>query len=148
MNTIEISRLMHMTPNFAGVVPCCEIDQFKKEDVVGLIVNTDPHDKPGEHWVALYKEGERLSFFDSFGRRMEEFEEPFASIMRDFSSRLQVTSNRMQYQNIFTDTCGLWSIYYILTRVWNVSFSGFTNDTFENEKELERQLNIIGIDLN
>ena len=143
MNTIEISKMMHLTPNFRGVVPCCEIEQFRKHDVFGLIVNTDPHDKPGQHWIAIYKDGGKLSFFDSFGRTMGEFPEPFASIMNDFAARLQVKSNRMQYQNILSDTCGQWSIYYILSRLYNVDFRGFSSDTYKNEQELNRQLTIV-----
>ena len=63
---------MHMTPDFYGVVPCCEIEQFKRHKVVGLIVNTDPHNKAGKHWIGLYKEGQMLNFFDSFGREIKE----------------------------------------------------------------------------
>ena len=55
MNTDELARVMHMTPDFYGILPCCEIEQFKKHNVVGLIVNTDPHNKAGKHWIGLYK---------------------------------------------------------------------------------------------
>ena len=144
MNTSDLANLMHMTPDFYGVVPCCEIEQFKKHDVVGLIVNTDPHDKPGQHWIGLYKNGASLNFFDSFGREMQEFTEPFASIMKDFSSGLKVRSNHMHYQNAFTDTCGLWTLYYILSRICEIEvFNDFTNDTVKNEVELEKRLNML-----
>ena len=33
----------------------------------GLIVNTDPIDKPGQHWVAMYFPNEGEEFFDSYG---------------------------------------------------------------------------------
>ena len=144
MNTLQIAKVMHMAPDFRGVVPCCEIEQFKKHDVFGLIVNTDPHNKPGQHWIAIYKVGRKLSFFDSFGRSMGEFKDPFASIMRNFSTQLQVTTNKMQYQNMLTDTCGQWAIYYILTRICRVKFTGFSSDTLKNEKELARQLKVMG----
>ena len=33
-----------------------------------LILNTDPKDKPGTHWLALYVQTDgRIEFFDSFG---------------------------------------------------------------------------------
>jgi len=144
MNTSDLAKLMHLAPDFYGVVPCCEIEQFKKHDVVGLIVNTDVHDKPGQHWIGLYKDGNTLNFFDSFGRKMQEFSDPFASIMRDFSSGLKVRSNHMRYQNVFTDTCGLWTLYYILSRICEIEvFSDFTNDTVKNEIELEKRLSIL-----
>ena len=144
MNTFELARVMHMAPDFYGVVPCCEIEQFKKHDVVGLIVNTDPHDKPGAHWIGLYKKGKTLNFFDSFGREMQEFTEPFARIMKDFASGCKVESNKRQYQNDFTDTCGRWTLYYILSRICEIEvFSDFTYDTVENEIELDKRLNML-----
>lgn len=143
MNTLELAEVMHMTPNFYGVVPCCQIEQFKKYNEVSLIVNTDPHDQPGEHWVGIYKEGDTMYFFDSFGREMQEFTEPFASIMKDFASGVQVVSNRMKYQNDLFDTCGHWTYYYILTKSCGVDFSNFSNDTMKNELELIRQLKVI-----
>ena len=115
MNTFELARVMHMAPNFYGVVPCCEIEQFKKHDVVGLIVNTDPHDKPGQHWIALYKKGKMLNFFDSFGREMQEFTEPFASIMKDFASDCKVESNKRNIRMTLATlaVAGLCIIYYL-----------------------------------
>ena len=144
MNTDELAQVMHMAPNFYGVVPCCEIEQFKRHSDVGLIVNTDPHNKPGEHWVGIYKEGETLYFFDSFGREIKEFAEPFASIMKDFSSGLQLVTNRMQYQDVLYDTCGRWTYYYIFAKMCGgVDFKEFTQDTVANELELVTQWNLI-----
>ena len=144
MNTDELARVMHMTPDFYGILPCCEIEQFKKHNVVGLIVNTDPHNKAGKHWIGLYKEGEMLNFFDSFGRDIKDFSEPFASIMKDFSSGLQLVTNKMQYQNVLYDTCGRWTYFYIFSRICGrVDFREFTQDTFKNELELDKQWTII-----
>ena len=140
MNTSEIARVMHMTPDFYGVVPCCLIEQFKGREVAALIVNTDPHDKPGRHLVGLYLERDAIYFFDSFGRDIEEFEDPFASIVRDFASGCRIITNKKQYQSYWSDTCGLWSIYYIISKTCNVvDFSEFTENTLENEQELRRQ---------
>ena len=140
MNTNEIAQVMHLCPDFRGVWPCCEIDKFKKEDCCGLIVNTDPHNKPGQHWIGIYKRGQDISFFDSFGRDIAEFEEPFASIMKDFVSGLTADINQKQYQDDDADTCGHWSYYYVLSRICGVNdFSEFTNDTVKNEIELIRQ---------
>ena len=47
----ELPDLMHMQQPFA------------------LVFNTDPHDKPGQHWLAIYgpSDGPLKFFFDSFG---------------------------------------------------------------------------------
>ena len=144
MNTSELTQVMHMAPDFYGVIPCCEIEAFKKYNVVALIVNTDPHNAPGEHWVGVYKKGDTIEFFDSFGRFINQFEEPFSSIMRDFVSGHKVITNRKQYQNDLSDTCGYWTYYYILSRICGItSFVEFKNDTLKNEIELFNQLNYV-----
>lgn len=36
------------------------------------IINTDEANKPGVHWLAVYKEGDILYGYDSFGRPMDK----------------------------------------------------------------------------
>lgn len=40
-------------------------------DKFGMVINLDPHDKPGSHWVALYTDFEKnqIYFFDSVGKK-------------------------------------------------------------------------------
>ena len=35
---------------------------------IGIVFNIDPHDKPGQHWIALFCDlnKEEISFWDSF----------------------------------------------------------------------------------
>lgn len=42
-----------------------KIDQF------GMVINLDPHDKPGSHWVSLYTNFDKnqIYFFDSVGKK-------------------------------------------------------------------------------
>ena len=42
-----------------------------KIDKFGMVINLDPHDKPGSHWVALYTDFEKkqIYFFDSVGKK-------------------------------------------------------------------------------
>ena len=146
MNTIEIARVMHMAPDFRGVVSSCDFDSFKKYEVVGFISNTDPHNKAGQHWIGVYKKGDTVEFFDSFGRDINEFAEPFASIMKDFTSGFQLITNKKQYQNSLYDTCGRWTYYFIISRICGVvNFDEFTQDTFANELELSVQWDYINV---
>ena len=68
MNSLDIERILNANClQFRGVYSS---DTLPVGDIKGLIVcNTDPHDKPGEHWVAMYFDGERGEYFDSFGRK-------------------------------------------------------------------------------
>jgi hypothetical protein len=47
----------------------------------GYILNTDPSDKPGSHWVAMYltEDGER-EFWDSYGQAPGFYSQNFTQI--------------------------------------------------------------------
>lgn len=32
-----------------------------------MVINTNPHDKPGAHLVCLYLDGDTVEYFDSYG---------------------------------------------------------------------------------
>ena len=53
-----------LKPKFYGVVPCDGLPKSPVKDMTkpkGYIVNTDPHDQPGQHWIALWTQGNVLS---------------------------------------------------------------------------------------
>ncbi len=79
-------------------VPCC------------LIVNTDPHNKPGSHWVLLYLPSEGIvEFFDSYGR------EPYNWGL--LKSRYVVVTNKKQVQSSLSSVCGAHCLYVAFHRV-------------------------------
>ena len=48
-----------------------EHNKDEKIDQFGMVINLDPHDKPGSHWVSLYAnlDKNQIYFFDSFGKK-------------------------------------------------------------------------------
>ena len=42
-----------------------------KTTLQGYIVNTDPHDQPGQHWLAVWTEGNVCEVLDSYALPME-----------------------------------------------------------------------------
>ena len=45
-----------LEPHFYGTVPCNKLPRHPQKDrSVGYIVNTDPHDQPGRHWIEPWK---------------------------------------------------------------------------------------------
>lgn len=55
------------TKKFKGVFPYDVMPKIKRGESV--ILNTDSHDKPGEHWTSIYrKSNTQYYFFDSYGR--------------------------------------------------------------------------------
>lgn len=142
INTIGIARLMHLTPHFYGVMACNRITQFRNIDEASFILNTDPDFKPGEHWVGIYIKNNQLFFFDSFGRNIEQFEDPFKTIMLNFTVEYEVITESKRLQNIFNDSCGYWVAYYIFCKTCKQNgFDHFVTDTYVNESMLKAQMN-------
>ena len=77
-----------------------------------LIMNTDPKDQPGTHWLALYAPSARsIELFDSFG-----FFPSMYSL--DFVDRLH---SSYSFQSPSTSVCGYYCIVYIYLRSHNYS---------------------------
>ena len=79
------------------------------------IVNTDPIDKPGQHWIALYYAGLGKSqgeFFDSYALRPEAYKhDTWKKCFREFDG----FTRPLQQWN--SDVCGDYTIYFLYRRV-------------------------------
>lgn len=59
---------------FKGVFPSDELPKSpSKTTTAAYIVNTDPHDKPGKHWLALWVENGVCEIMDSYGMPLEYY---------------------------------------------------------------------------
>ena len=106
MNSDEIDRFLRSRlPDFDGVF----IVDNMPENLHLLVCNTDPSDKPGRHWIAIYIENGRGDFFDSFGRR------PNADFERYMNRHcLSCNFNDKQLQSVVSKFCGYYCIYFCL----------------------------------
>jgi hypothetical protein len=52
------------SPSFGGVYPRDLL--LETLDQKAIVINTDPHDKPGAHWVCLYVTSPVVEYFDSY----------------------------------------------------------------------------------
>jgi hypothetical protein len=83
--------------------PCC------------LIANTDPHDRRGQHWVAMYASSPtRVEFFDSYGMPPEVY----ASLRIRFAIH---SYNTQPLQSVFSNACGHYCVYFLCARVYDSS---------------------------
>jgi hypothetical protein len=98
-------------------------DQIKKgKNKIGVIFNTDPHDKDGEHWISLFiniKKGS-IFFFDSAGDKAPKQVMKFVKMVTDQGKKLEEPIDfkfdqnypvEHQYKNT---ECGVYSIYFII----------------------------------
>ena len=65
-----------LEPHFYGTVPCSKLPRHPQKDrSVGYIVNTNPHDRPGRHWIALWTTPENVcEIFDSYALPLQVYE--------------------------------------------------------------------------
>jgi len=97
---------------------------------IGVVFNTDPHDKEGSHWVALFINIKRqgIYYFDSYGERISKFINRFAKKVIKQGQRLGMefdfikNKRRHQYK---TSECGMYCIHFIIEMIKD-------KKTFEN----------------
>ena len=103
-----------------------------------FILNTEPRNQDGEHWLAFYFDKERICyFFDSFGNTPSFYK--LQSYIRKNSKKSFFNSKRIQG---FKPYCGLYCIFFLLFATYkNLEdfFSVFsdnftTNDDFFTTK--------------
>jgi hypothetical protein len=98
-------------------------DQIKKgKTKIGIIFNTDPHDKPGEHWISMFiniKKG-KIFFFDSVGRKAPHEIMKFVEKIQSQGKQLKPKINFVYDENHPVEhqygntECGIYSIFFIV----------------------------------
>jgi hypothetical protein len=69
LDTNDLEALMHGDPEFVGVFSRDTIPRgIDKRLSIKMIVNLDPKNLPGSHWVAISRRGGKAYYFDTFGR--------------------------------------------------------------------------------
>ena len=130
MNSDEIDRFLRARLRaFDGVF---SIDNLPDNPRL-LVCNTDPSDKPGRHWIAIYVgEDGHGDFFDSFGRRPSCYFECYMN-----RNCLSWNFNDRQLQSIVSKFCGHYCIYFCILRSRGVDMRkivrSFSSDTGLND---------------
>ena len=93
---------------------------------IGIVINTDPHDGPGQHWVAVFcdirpeLEFPRMTYFDSYAQQPEP---EIRTLMKRWKSQwdatkthtqgMKLTYNKTRHQ--YKDSeCGMYCLYFHL----------------------------------
>src|SRR5579871_5314319 len=123
MNGFEIEKIISKFmcgcgSNFAGVFAADEIPERFAQYPVGYVINTDPRALPGQHWVAYYHSSPNSNeFFDSYGNPPSTFS------LKTFP---QLTYNKLCFQELDSDVCGQYCIFYLYKRSKNFSLDYIT----------------------
>jgi hypothetical protein len=108
----------------------------KKKDQFGIVVNTDPHNKGGQHWFAIYcnlnpnKKNFGIFYYDSVASSIEPEMNVFMNHIKEqvkqhfpliISKKFRLDYNkfRKQYKNT---ECGVFSIVFLTQCLKNIEF--------------------------
>jgi hypothetical protein len=126
--------------SFLGVFPRDMIPRFIKYPS-SFVVNTDPSQAPGQHWLGFYYDVNGIAtFFDSFGLSPEFY---------GFSEYLDKTSvnwgyNKQQLQDNLTSTCGYYAVYFILLKSRGLNLNNVL-DFFNTDNFLFNDVKIVNV---
>ena len=128
LSNIDLDMILkrdHVTKKgYLGAFPACEIPISKKKRYF-FITNTDLHDEPGTHWTAWMVEGDKIDFFDSFGRSPNNKQFPYE--FKKFILGKKVSYSAFRVQQYTSNTCGYFCMYYIYFRSLGLDFGNIIN---------------------
>ena len=143
MNTFQLAQVLTKDPftkgSFSGVYACdeltsIEINKYPKS----FVVNTDPMELPGAHWIAIYfNEQMKGEFFDSYGKHPIHYHKHFLDFMN--RNAVEWEHNEIQLQSAFSTVCGQYCIYFLYHRCRKRTMSSIVN-SFVNDKLRNDQL--------
>jgi len=98
-------------------------NQIKKgKTKIGIIFNTDPHNKPGRHWISLFIniKKKKIFFFDSTGDKMPKQIDDFIENVKKQGLLLKpkikfIADSNQGIEHQYGNTeCGIYSLFFIV----------------------------------
>ena len=96
------------------------LNHTPKIDKIGIILNLDPHDKPGSHWVALFIDIKKqfIFYFDSNGDRAPKQVNALVKRIKQQGIELNIDfvydSNKGFTHQYNDGQCGMYTLYFII----------------------------------
>ncbi len=134
LSTIELNDVLYhnsVTKDiYLGTHPAC-ITPKTNEKTYAFITNTHVHNRAGVHWNSWFVQGNKVSFFDSFGRSPDD--ETFPDHYRDISKtfkHIYYTTNRLQsWESV---ACGYFCIHFIYMLSLGLDYTDFLDEYTKN----------------
>lgn len=125
MNTLEILSILKndqaVEQILLGVFPSNLLPKLTKLPAA-IVVNLDPSNEPGSHWVSLYFDDfGNCEYFDSYGREPQELRYFINENSRNY------VFNNIKVQGELTSTCGQMCIYVLIWRTRGIPFKDIVN---------------------
>lgn len=121
LNTLQLRHALtenaETEPCFRGIYPCDYLKNLNGQSTPELIiVNTDPSDKPGKHWLLFFfdRQTKTMEMFDSLGRTVEQYSQSIQDYVAVRALKIKYVTERMQPPN--SPLCGHYCLYYAYVR--------------------------------
>ena len=117
------------------------IDRGKTK--IGIIFNTDPHDKDGSHWISLFINvpEKYVYFFNSTGERIPpEIDDLVKRIIeqsKQLGKELKFSQNAPKQHQRGGSECGMYSLYFIINILKGTVKTSFFNTKTITDKDVE-----------
>jgi len=91
----------------------------KNKNKIGVIFNTHPHNKPGEHWISLFINIKKrfIIYFDSNGNKppseVNKFTETVITQGKQLGINFNYYENKLEHQQTESE-CGMYCLYFII----------------------------------
>ena len=123
-----------------GVFPSDKLPKTVPQPPWGLVVNTDPSNLPGTHWVAIYCSPDSVAYFDSYGQK------PMVkSIKKWLVDYKTYWTNPKRIQGPASSVCGQYCVYFLVQRWQGMTnekiLKKFSGDLVENDLMITAWLN-------
>jgi hypothetical protein len=101
-------------PTWSGVFP---VDRAQLLPYHYCIINTDPHNKSGSHWIACYCTAKRAYIWDSYSRDPKKLVPQLINTIHAVGLQLGKTNTIPQHEQIgdTSEVCGVLSLAFLLT---------------------------------
>jgi len=140
----EIEEIMKPYKNFAGVISSDEVNKLPLKNEMGFVMNLDPRDKPGSHWVSCYIDidnDKSIEYYDSYAREpSNDFLIQIKKLVDDLNpdTYLKFKVNKIVEQMANSDTCGFHACNFLINRFNGVPFKDCTG--FSDIKKAEKNI--------
>ena len=116
MDTSQISHVLRADPfsktHFQGVFSSDQLQYFNPELPCAVVVNADPSNRPGSHWMAIYIAETGLgTYFDSYGLSPSIFPDVNTFLKKECDS---YRYNNRRIQGFNSTVCGQYAIFFLL----------------------------------
>lgn len=111
---------------FTDVLPSDRLPHEIRKRPRGFVLNVDPSNKPGSHWIAIYLTADgKGEFWDSYGEKPGFYSQNFSQFLNKQCSTF--TWNKRVLQAPSSNVCGQYALFFALHRCRHIPMSTIAN---------------------